>query len=823
MRNYRRENKELLLGSYVKENDQITTKSISIVDFLSSSNEFKPLIKSLQHTRLINYLNFLKNITFIAPTEKAFLNKTELTAEILKYHILNGLFFKDKVNDGFVFRSRIYSYGEQEGPIGVKVKKIVNISTKEEIVNVGGVSIVRGDYITRNGIVQVTNEIMILPKDMYYIFSRSPDLSIFMGLLDYEIFKYKKITIFAPINEAFKIFNDVEYAYLLSKYGVSDLRMLVHNHLQINTVIYKSDVIDKFSSKSDANEILNFSKNQTGFYVNEHKITEYDIITKNGSIEGCMKIINFLGVIHKISSLLFPASLEFTPLKYLYGMDTKKFANEIFVTGLADLINNKTIEQAIFAPIDSSLYLNVNMENYQIIQEIKYHLIPCWLDINTLEDQMLLTTKMKGRLLGGKEQKIKISKKNGKIWLNDRSVILGNPFTIGKTQIYRIDSELIPPFSFPAAAAPMFHISTTMEYLYNTNIDIQLHNKESLTYLVPLNSAWENLGLVRDYLLLESSKDMLREVLLNIVLDGVVYSEEFLLNRTLFTLRGVPLTIQKKSTGFSIFSRNNSHTSQIERRDILLENGVAHTVSQVFIPPNLNIIPQHLFLAKNISLFPQSIEFTDFFYVLNPEEKFTILAPINSVWKLFNDTVRNHIALQEIIKLHLLPPLSSNSDFLKDAHPRQSLHKSGVKITALKIHGSLYYIFFHSSKNCYQRVNVLGEGKTTFRGQIIIIDQVLDPTCAISLSYIYILRISFLFIIIFITFYFFVKKILLKTSFGKFIASIASNYGFGFSNRYSNYRRVNTHQYSDERRPFYFRHLPDRSSSRPILHRMLTV
>ncbi|KTW29001.1 uncharacterized protein T551_02275 [Pneumocystis jirovecii RU7] len=782
-----------MVNSFVRKRDQkIVIGSISVIDFLSSSDEFRSLIKQLQHARLINYVNLLKNVTFIAPTEKAFYNRTKLTTEILKYHILNGLLFTDKVDDGFIFRSHIYTLNGQECSVGVKVKRIVNPNTGKKSINIGGVSIVKGNYITRNGVIQVTNEIMVLPEDMYSVFLNDPDMSTFMNLIDHGIFKHKKITIFAPSNDAFKIFNNIEYTYLLSKYGVLDLKILMLNHLLTNTVIYKSDVIDKFSSKSDANEILSFSKNSTGFYINGYKVIKYDIITKNG-------------VIHKISNLLVPMSLEFTPLKYLYGMDTRKFADEIFFAGLANTINNKTIEQVIFAPIDSSLYLDTNMENNRIVQEIKYHFISGWFDLNVLEDQKLLTTGMKGKLLGGKNQKIKISRKKGKLWLNDRSLILGGPFTIGKTKIYRVDSELVPPLSFPAAAAPMFHISTTMEYLYNTNIDTRLYNRELITYLVPLNSAWDDLGLVRDYLVLDSSKDILSEVLLNTIFNGLFYFEELIPNKTVTTLMGLELIIQKKLPEFSIVSGNSSHIFQIEDSNILLENGVAHTISRVFMPPNLNITPRHLFLAKNISLFPRSIESTNFFYALNLEEKFTILAPIDSAWKIVNSTTRTHSALQEIIKLHLLPPVSNNSDFLKDIYPRQSLHKSGINITASKIHDSLYHIIFRSSKNCYQQVNILGEGKTTLYGQILVIDRVLDPSCAIGLSYIHMLWVSFSF-----------------SSFFTFILLITSGFISIFSNRRLSHWDRDTQNF-DQHRPFCFFRSPNSFSSRPILRRMLTV
>ncbi|EMR08024.1 hypothetical protein PNEG_03468 [Pneumocystis murina B123] len=610
--------------------------------------------------------------------------------------------------------------------------------------------------------------------------------------------------------ETFKRLNSIEYTYLRSRYGISDLKMLILNHLQTNNVIYKCDVIDKIASKSDANGLLNIVKNRTGFYVNEYKIVQYDIITKNG-------------VIHKIDNLMFPGYLEFTPIKYLYGTDTTKFADEILVTGLIDLVNNKSIEQVILAPIDSSFYFDIDMKKIRCIQEIKYHFIYNWFDIDTLEGQKLLTTKMKEKLLGGKNQKIKISRKNGEIWLNDRSMILGKSLVIGKTKIYRIDSELVPPFSFPATAAPIFHISISMEYLYNTKMDILLRNKESLTYFVPTNSAWKDLGLVKDYLTLDSSKDILKEVLINTIFNEVLYFDELLLlNKTIFTLGGASATIQKYPTGFSIISKNKSCKFQIEEHDILLENGVAHTVSKVFIPSTLNITPQHLFSTKHVSLFPQTIESSDLFYLLNPQEKFTILAPIDSAWRTIKNMVRDNSTLQEIVKLHLLPPQLNNSDFLKDVYPRPSLHKDGIKIGAVKIDGSLYNINFYSSKNCYQQINILGEGKTTFHGQILIIDRVLDPKCLLSTSYTYIFQIFFLIMVIFIIFCFFIKKIFHKNSFNYIIAAL--NNRFHFYNRHLLYHSGCNTQDPDEGLPIlHFNYLSKRSLFGLTLSRALTV
>src|SRR5271163_4196037 len=66
-------------------------RTTTIIDLLSTNEEFSPLIKILQRTALIPVLNAAENVTLIAPIAEAIAEfDSDITRELMMYHILNG-------------------------------------------------------------------------------------------------------------------------------------------------------------------------------------------------------------------------------------------------------------------------------------------------------------------------------------------------------------------------------------------------------------------------------------------------------------------------------------------------------------------------------------------------------------------------------------------------------------------------------------------------------------------------------------------------------------------------------------------------------------
>src|ERR1700737_1689702 len=81
-------------------------RTTTIIDLLSTSAEFGPLIKALQRPALIPILNGSNNVPLLAPISDA-INEFDgdLTRELLMYHILNGSILSDMVEDEVVVES----------------------------------------------------------------------------------------------------------------------------------------------------------------------------------------------------------------------------------------------------------------------------------------------------------------------------------------------------------------------------------------------------------------------------------------------------------------------------------------------------------------------------------------------------------------------------------------------------------------------------------------------------------------------------------------------------------------------------------------------
>ena len=128
--------------------------------------------------------------------------------------------------------------------------------------------------------------------------------------------------------------------------------------------------------------------------------------------------------------------------------------------------------------------------------------------------------------------------------------------------------------------------------------------------LLPVDQAWKTLGLTEKYLLSEASGDALRQIMLHSILKGVHYSKDFPVKpETYTTLNGDKVALH--SDGDKLVFDDAEVT--VDEQDILAENGVAHSLSIVPIPPSIVITPENphqcnrLHILARHSQLPQSI------------------------------------------------------------------------------------------------------------------------------------------------------------------------------------------------------------------------
>ena len=136
-----------------------------------------------------------------------------------------------------------------------------------------------------------------------------------------------------------------------------------------------------------------------------------------------------------ISKLIVPSSLVFTPLKYLYGLHDYIFAETLAASDSFPLANDSSHHQTIFSPVDNAYSDSFTTE--EVLKQVRYNFAIDQIDFEKLLHDDLVETKYRSKSLGGKGQMIKISKLDGKIYLNNRIEVFPKPGTSSIIPAYR--------------------------------------------------------------------------------------------------------------------------------------------------------------------------------------------------------------------------------------------------------------------------------------------------------------------------------------------------------------------------------------------------
>jgi uncharacterized surface protein with fasciclin (FAS1) repeats len=137
----------------------------TIIDVLSENEKFSKLISHLQHTRLIPMINNLETGTFFAPDNTAFkyYEGSQITKEILLYHLLPQQYSTDKFENGQVLES---SY-VRPGFLGTETKgQMLKITEKlETFFHVNDARIKEKDvFVNKNTTLNVIDRVLEPPK-----------------------------------------------------------------------------------------------------------------------------------------------------------------------------------------------------------------------------------------------------------------------------------------------------------------------------------------------------------------------------------------------------------------------------------------------------------------------------------------------------------------------------------------------------------------------------------------------------------------------------------------------------------------------------------
>jgi uncharacterized surface protein with fasciclin (FAS1) repeats len=147
-------------------------RTTTIIDLLSTSAEFTPLIRALQRAQLIPLLNSSDNVTLIAPMREAFEEfGGDVSRELLLYHCLNGSVLSDMVEGEIVMESllrldegdgRDGGTGNRSKGVGVRIERQGDRGRGQGKLLMGGMArVVKSDWEANNGTSHRRTRLMI--------------------------------------------------------------------------------------------------------------------------------------------------------------------------------------------------------------------------------------------------------------------------------------------------------------------------------------------------------------------------------------------------------------------------------------------------------------------------------------------------------------------------------------------------------------------------------------------------------------------------------------------------------------------------------------
>ena len=246
---------------------------------------------------------------------------------------------------------------------------------------------------------------------------------------------------------------------------------------------------------------------------------------------------------------------------------------------------------------------------------LQYHILPGHLSPGDIKDGMLVGTEMRTSALKGGRQRLPITVSEtlghhvseGEIRFGDAAV-LGQPVRSGKSIIYLLSAVLSPPDDALQTAVSDLQLSTFIAAVYAADLDKSFKKAPGVTYFIPRNRAFGQLGLGMKYLLLSEGKDELRKVIRYHAVDEVLYSNDIETGRTSFnTLEGGKIVVEKAKgkngalslssptkweghdSGESFPSNGELRPAKIWHTDALTETGVVHTIDSVMLPADVYI------------------------------------------------------------------------------------------------------------------------------------------------------------------------------------------------------------------------------------------
>ncbi|GME74043.1 unnamed protein product [[Candida] boidinii] len=514
-----------------------TVPTVNLIDLLSSSEDYSKFLLSIQRSGLIDYVNNLNNITLLAPVNQAFDDKIDyveidmnqfnrylVDTPLLSHEILGVQIYNTLNLNSSSLTKKIYSpiLMDNELKTNESIINIDKLKDNDDKFTIGTADVLFSDLVSVNQdsvMYGISNFLYQEFQTCSFFEEYSKEhkdikpFTIFSSLISNEQFCFNNdltnITFLIPFND-FIPFNEIEINYLKLSVGYDDKKFFLSNFM-IPGIIGGNFLNKTLNYETLSQNSVNVSSDFNGHELiinNKFKTEMANYLTTDGSLQ----FFNSLIYDKEDYDKILP---NFTPRKYLYGLNQSMYVEEIDYRSLSELIDNKEIKQTILVYPDPDLELVLanhdDDERQDIISfgaaknNILYHFIS-GNNIDFSVDQLVYTKHCNNAVLGSKNcQRLKVTrskKDKDKIILNDNIELLNEKYTIGNSDIFFINDHLTIPTNLESSLTAFSKCTKTLDFLnFFHLLKFKPNGNKGYTVFLPTTSSWNKLDLTLEYLI----------------------------------------------------------------------------------------------------------------------------------------------------------------------------------------------------------------------------------------------------------------------------------------------------------------------------------
>ncbi|CCD23888.1 uncharacterized protein NDAI_0C02280 [Naumovozyma dairenensis CBS 421] len=709
----------------------------TVVDILSNDVQFSTFLRLVQRKGYVPYLNELQNFTLFAPVNSAFIVNDEgsILGENqfdLENYLLHNLTLNLSVRKESMTIINQY----------VKFPFIIDsINKTHRTPTVNNIRITEPDLKPnfQNAYIQGISGLISTPppiKALLTYLQENPKYNNEFTWIEKFASKFENLedivqnnTFLLPSNSNIrKFYNQIEANYLIDNFSQKKgLDRKIQDKWDRDALNFLQSIILKdVTGGSNLHNTLRTNLNNVTLVLencdHSRKITvnhsSPSILTNeifvNGIAHGFIDIDAIVDVV------------QFDAEKYLHGLNNSKFVEEIYFRKLQHLIQDESSLEniTIFVP-EPSLNDDIGFTKSTIL----YHFVKeqLWLE----ENEALATSAFSSnanrylidssfcssnKRLGGKCQKLKISKTNEGYFINNKIKILNTkPYKIGSSLIYTISKDIALPGDFLLSLPPLYHCSRSIELLKQLDLLTLAPNYKGYTIFLPCFDAWTEQDLIFNYL--ESNLTAANISMKNLIINGLYYTVNSLHGKQTTNLLGNEVLISTEEDSYDsdiatefMLSTMKDPISVEKNSDIIFDQGVIHPLRDINFPKDLFITLKDLIKTAGVPEFLEFLEnFQEFSSIFAYNESYSLLVPTQA--SLIREGINlNFTSLKEFLKLHIVTG-NSTVNLLGCKGKISTLSGYGLSCNEV----SKNNLFLHVDSGSNKEVRILKKGCSTVK------------------------------------------------------------------------------------------------------------